>query len=116
MLQTLELKKLLKLKNWVTVPEAASHLSTVFAEDVGEADILRLALDGHLTLSPNFAVGRCGKIVLADTERNIPSSGGGRYDSIKEIDLRNGRVISFSPGLTPLISGVWDLALFGAGR
>jgi hypothetical protein len=113
------LKKLLELKDWVTVPEAASHLSTLFGEDVAEADILRFALEGRLTLSiyfVNYAVGRCGKVVLADAERNIPPTSGGRYDSIKEVSLHRNRVVSFSPGLTPLIFGLWDLAMFGAGR
>ena len=48
------MKKLLKLREWLTVPEAAGHLSILFGEDVTEADVLRLALDGHLTLSVNF--------------------------------------------------------------
>jgi hypothetical protein len=37
------------------MPDAAKHLSGVCGEEVTEADILRLALDGHLTLSVNFA-------------------------------------------------------------
>lgn|GEM_PF-487871 len=46
--------KLFKLKEWLTVPEAARHLSNLFGEAVSEADVLRLALDGHLKLSVNF--------------------------------------------------------------
>ncbi len=60
------MKKLLNLKHWLTVPDAARHLSMFFGEDVSEADILRLALDGHLTLSVNFVnhtTGRCGPVV-----------------------------------------------------
>jgi hypothetical protein len=38
--------KLFKLKKWLTVPEAARHLSTLFEEAVSEADVLRLVLDG----------------------------------------------------------------------
>ena len=49
-----DLKKLLKLKDWVTVLEAARYLSILFGEDVTEADVLRLALDEHLALSINF--------------------------------------------------------------
>lgn len=115
------LKKLLKLKDWVTVPEAASHLSTLFGEDVAEADILRFALDGRLTLSVNlvnYAVGRRGKMLpLAEAERKIiqPSSDE-LYNSINEVDLLNGRVVSFSGGPTIISSGVWDLAMLGAER
>jgi len=46
--------KLLKLKEWLTVPEAAKYLSTIFGEEVNEADVLRLALDRHLKLSVLF--------------------------------------------------------------
>jgi hypothetical protein len=48
------MSKLLSLKEWVTVSEAARHLSGVCGEPVDEPDVLRLALDGHLTLSVNF--------------------------------------------------------------
>jgi hypothetical protein len=41
------LKKLPKLKDWLTVPDAARHLSILFGDDVSEADVLRLALDGQ---------------------------------------------------------------------
>jgi hypothetical protein len=46
--------KLFKLKEWLTLPEAAKHLSSVCDEEVTEADILRLGLDGHLKLSVYF--------------------------------------------------------------
>ena len=58
--------KLFKLKEWLTVPDAARHLSIVFGEEVSEADVLRLALDGHLKLSVyfvNYAKASCGKVV-----------------------------------------------------
>ena len=45
------MSKLLKLKEWLTTDEAAKRLSISAGEEVTEADILRLALDGHLTLS-----------------------------------------------------------------
>jgi hypothetical protein len=48
------LSKLLKLKEWLTVPDAARHLSTLLEPGVGEADVLRLALDGRLKLSVFF--------------------------------------------------------------
>lgn len=47
--------KLLKLKDWLTVPDAARHLSILFGEEVSEADVLRLALDGKLKLSVKLA-------------------------------------------------------------
>jgi hypothetical protein len=48
------LKTLLSLKPWVTIPDAARHLSILFGEDVTEADVLRLGLDGRLMLSVYF--------------------------------------------------------------
>jgi hypothetical protein len=48
------------------VPDAARHLSIVFGEEVTEADVLRLALDGRLRLSVYFVNGayaKCGKVV-----------------------------------------------------
>lgn len=46
--------RLTKLRPWLTVPEAARYLALVFGEEVTEADVLRLGLDGHLTLSVRF--------------------------------------------------------------
>jgi len=41
--------RLLKLKEWLLVPEAAKYLSMLFNEEVKETDVLRLALGKHLT-------------------------------------------------------------------
>lgn len=60
------MSKLFKLREWLTVEEAAKRLSINSGEEVTEADILRLALDGQLTLSVyfvNHAVARRGEIV-----------------------------------------------------
>jgi hypothetical protein len=60
------MSKLFKLKEWLTVPEAARHLAAVFDEEVTESDVFRLGLDGHLTLSVDFvngARGCLGKVV-----------------------------------------------------
>lgn len=46
--------KLFNLKEWLTVADAARHLSIVFGEEVTRADVLRLGLDGHLRLSAHF--------------------------------------------------------------
>lgn len=58
--------KLFNLKEWLTVADAAKHLAIVFDEEVTEADVLRLALDGRLQISVyfvNYARARCGNIV-----------------------------------------------------
>lgn len=68
--------KLFKLKEWLTVPEAAKYLTTIFGEEVTEADVLRLALDRHLKLSVyfvNYADAKCGDKFLPfeEWERNF---------------------------------------------
>lgn len=64
--------KLFKLKEWLTVTDAARYLAILCDEDVTEADVLRFALDGHLRLSVRFVnatPGRRGSVVsLNDTE------------------------------------------------
>jgi len=51
------MSKLFNLKNWVTLEEAAAHLTGVLNEDVLVEDLLRLALNGHLTISINIVNG-----------------------------------------------------------
>jgi hypothetical protein len=46
--------KIFKLKKWLTIAEAARHLTGVCGEVVTGQDIFRLALDGHIELSINF--------------------------------------------------------------
>src|SRR5690606_11024820 len=45
------MSKLFTLKKWVTLADAAKYLSVSFGEHVTEADVIQLALDGHLRLS-----------------------------------------------------------------
>jgi hypothetical protein len=63
------MSKLFKLKEWLTLDEAAQHISTAIGESVEKKDILRLALDTHLSLSVNLVNGaqaRCGNVVGSD--------------------------------------------------
>jgi|GEM_PF-1820961 hypothetical protein len=48
------MSKLFELKEWLTIPEAAKHLSGILKEEVTEANVLRLAIDGHLKPSIRF--------------------------------------------------------------
>jgi hypothetical protein len=111
-------KKLLKLRDWLTVPDAARYLSILLGDKVTVAHVLRFALDRRLTLSVNFVnitLARCGKIIpQADAESKIIQTSDGKSDSwINEVSLSDGRVISFTGNFT-LIEGVWDLVMFGA--
>jgi hypothetical protein len=114
------LKKLLKLKEWLTVPDAARHLSILFGEDVAVADVLQLALDGHLTLSVNFvnhAEAQCGRIIpLADAKREvIKISENEFFHTIEGLYIGDDRVFSYGTDITS-IEGVWDLAMLGTER
>jgi hypothetical protein len=46
--------KLTKLREWLTVDEAARWLSLTFDDEVSRADVLRAGLDRHLQLSVRF--------------------------------------------------------------
>lgn len=110
-------KKLLKLRDWLSVPEAARHLSILLGDEVTEAHVLRFALDGRLTLSVDFVnatPARSGKVITpADAKKKIiKTSSSKSYSSINDVNLGDGRVISF--GDFTFIEGVWDLAMIGA--
>lgn len=46
-----------KLREWLTISEAAQYLSSAINQEVSEADILRLGLDAQLKLSVNLPTG-----------------------------------------------------------
>lgn len=48
------MSKLLNIKKWLTIKDASRHLSILIGEEVSEADIFRLALDGNLIMSVHF--------------------------------------------------------------
>jgi len=108
------MKTLLKLREWLTVPEAASHLSVVFGEDVTEADVLRLVLDGHLTLSVNFvnyAQAKCGRAIpLSEADPKVLLIGD-EYGLLVNDD----KVLPCGGEVTS-IEGIWDLTMIGAER
>jgi hypothetical protein len=124
------MSKLFKLKEWLTIEEAAKHLSTVLGEEVGIADIFRLALDRHLVLSasfPNYAEGNLGAVVgIEKAERFKPSAGllaeifkdnpeNAPEEIIVSDHVGNGQFVSWSKEVTS-IEGVWDLPMLASER
>jgi hypothetical protein len=125
------LKKLFTLKKWLTLQEAARHLAIVFGEEVCEADVLRLALDGHLKLSVNFvnhARARKGNVSPIEEaeyedflfelppEISIPEEHKGKPIRVmKGINLDGKRVLNLSKDVMSL-DGVYDLAMLGNER
>jgi len=106
--------KLLNLREWLTVPDAARHLSNIFKEEVSEADILRLALDEHLKLSVyfvNHAHAIRGKVV--SYEKKDKEVNGALFR--KRINIDNDRYLNLEGEVTS-IGGVWDLCMIGNER
>jgi hypothetical protein len=114
------LRKLLKLKEWLTVRDAAQHLSILFGEEVSVADVLRLALDGQLTLSVHFvnhAHARCGPIVpLKDAKRyKLQISESETVHGIHGLCINEKEVLELGESIA-VLEGVWDLTMLGAER
>ena len=119
---------LYKLKEWLTVPDAAAHLSIAFGENVTEADVLRLGLDRHLTLSVNFvngATGRLGKVVPEEqapvrTLERFVTPDGKPVGMVGDIHFsEDGEALVFDHrDETKLdsIFGIWDLPMRGSER
>lgn len=99
------------LKSFLTVKDAAGHLSKLYNEEVGEAHVLRMALDGQLKLSINFvnyAFVKCGEVILADDEVSKITSYSSTHIYEKRLIKHNNKVKK--------INGVWDLPMIGAEK
>jgi len=119
------LSKLLKLKKWLTIPEAAKQLTGVCGEEVTENDILRFALDGHLRLSVvlvNSIPARVGHMVvvneqdydLAIENGTLPNKLGDDMMLHWEADKKIIFIQFFKDEYMP-ISGIWDISMVFGG-
>ena len=94
-------KKLLKLRDWLTVPDAARHLSILLGDEVTEAHVLRFALDGRLTLSVDFVnitPAWCGKIIPhADAKRKIIQTSDGKLQLAYTWNRRHIKHLVYDP-------------------
>lgn len=116
------MSKLLKLREWLLLPEAAKYLSLVVGEPISEADLLRFALDKRLTLSVHFVnlgVGRVGRVVpIEQAERHppmFPKEGEEEIWIVSGVPLSDTEVLQFEDDVTRL-DGVYDLPMLGAER
>lgn len=114
--------KLFNLKKWLNIPDAARHLSLLFDEDVTQADVLQLFLDGYLTLSVqliNDTLVRRGRVVDADTEegRVLSSKLANERRQAHPLNFKidDDQFLTLENEKTH-ITGVWDLAMFGTTR
>lgn len=106
--------KLFKLKEWLTVPEAAKHLSVMLGENVCESDVFRLAMDGHLILSVNFLNGTD----VLEVEFLSPEENENAVRSrltLYRISHYLNKKVQFSEAIKT-IKGVFDIAPFGTGQ
>ena len=97
------MSKLLGLREWVTLPDAAAYLTRELSEPVQEADVVRLGLDSMLQLSVYFvnqAMARVG--VLPGGEFLV--------DDFGQLS------IEWNADTPRVIAGVWDLVLAGSGE
>ncbi|MFL9998276.1 hypothetical protein PQR34_43785 [Paraburkholderia sediminicola] len=116
------MSKLFTLKEWLTVPDAARYLSRLFNEDVVEADVLRLAIDGRLKLSVHFvnhAHANPGKTVSfeeiqwEDLPPINPEKDSRPIRFPNGLDMGDGRWLKLDQKVLTL-QGVWDLPMIGA--
>ena len=120
------MSKLFKLKEWLTLDEAANHISTVLGEPVTLADIYRLALDKHIKLSANFVNGaqaKTGRFVktediefitvendfFTDKKLEKPFS----MPSKHEVYVSKDDWVSITSKVVS-IRGLWDLTMIGS--
>ena len=113
-----KLSHLFKLKEWLTISEAAKHLSIFLGEKISEADVLGFGIDGHLKLSVYFS-----KAVWAKYGQITSSEPPDFYQDfikddkisrlIKGSDWDYKRFLSYDLKEVTPIKGVWDLAMSG---
>ncbi len=120
--------KLFKLKEWLTLDEAAIHISSILGEPATVADLYRFALDDNLTISVDFvnhACARKGKWLKTEQvefcffENDFFS--GEKLDkpysmpTNSEIRVSDDEWISLEKPVVS-IKGIWDLTMVGAEK
>lgn len=118
------MSKLFKLKEWLTISDAAKHISSAINEPVLEADILQLALDKHLKLSVHLVNGayarKCTVVDIFDVEYDeVPTLDGlGTINIPKNGRLftKDGEILQVQKDVIELSAGVWNLPLCGGER
>ena len=123
------MSSLLRLKEWMTVDEAAEHLTSALDESVQEKDIYRLALDKHLGLSVDFvnhAQARVGTIVGPDEiewdempkdllPAIITEDDETTIKVMKSLCIGENQYVNFGKEVIS-INGIWDLMMLGGER
>ncbi|MCL6334562.1 hypothetical protein EXT66_10040 [Pectobacterium carotovorum subsp. carotovorum] len=124
------MKKLFKLKEWLTLEETARRLTTSFQEEVSIADCLQLALDGHIIISALIEKNRYGmwaekrsplsKDLLAGFNKFLLEKGMLKEnphvldDAVEAISNRMPIRMSRYGEVFRLETGIYDLPMIGA--
>ncbi|WP_316677132.1 hypothetical protein [uncultured Tolumonas sp.] len=120
------MSNLLMLKKWLTIADSAKYLSSIFPENITEADLLQLALESQITISVYFPNG----VIVNDVDCDIEVYESLVYseDREEDVDPEMNFVISdyldipsFLRKKTPSsrtrrIIGVCDLPMIGLSR
>jgi len=123
------MSKLFKLKEWLTLGEAETHISNVLGESFTIADIYKFALDGHLVLSVNFVnFVKAKKITFIKKEdikyrkvfaKNISSIPEGAYANVPinaKYPISRECWVESIENKVESLSGVWDLPMIGTEK
>lgn len=114
--------KLFKLKNWMTIKDAAKYLCVAFEDEVSESDVIQLGLEGELVISVDF-IGGCyareGRMVLPEEAKriNLPPVKGWEdctaFSGIEVVDAEGvEKILEFNDKIVS-IEGIYDLAMIG---
>lgn len=117
------MSKLFNLKKHLTLDDTAKHLSVMFEESVTRADVLKLGLDGYLTISVDFV--NQGDVLLG---RLVPTSDivpvkvpsifeeGEFVDIFRETIIDEHRAVMLDRERVLSVEGIWDLLMVGGER
>ena len=128
------MSKLFRLKQWLTIDDAAKYLTSIFDEPVNDYDIFRFALDGHIKLSVNIINGayakKC-KVVSVENARTVKvdiEENGifaslykqkkieiDKFDCILDLPFRDNEFLQKEDKIIS-IRGVYDLVMLGNER
>lgn len=117
------MSKLFTLKKWLSLPEAAKRLSTSFDEEVTEADVIQLALDGHLQPSLRLLAShlyarrwykkQSDEIEYEEVEYQLSEGGSTSQPTFKRLEPVEGEVVylpEFCGDDERLQLGMWPIA------
>ena len=118
------MSNLFKLRGWLTIPDAARHLSIVLDEEVRECDVLRLALDDHLAMSVLFVNAAFARPCVPVKPDEILYDEVTSLDGVTQLKLpKHGRCwgdwrgnFQVASNFVTELTGVWDLPLTDGGR